>query len=144
MKLYMPVSTSLARHIIDDGFYGIPRLMTARDGSKDVYEVVVMYDQPPTGLVGDRSTEFQVETTDERIITMTGTGGKWFTMDIGDFTMVIEVPDKQVAQYEIREDPPKGWPFREYWMPPEFVNRHRHTLSVLNSQDGEEVRADLV
>ena len=39
---------------------------------------------------------------------------------------------------------PVSWPFREFWLTPEEANLYLNTAKVYDSQDGEEVRPDLV
>jgi hypothetical protein len=65
-------------------------------------------------------------------------GGPVLVDDIGDVILSIEIPGDEVAQYEVHEDPPEGWPFREYWLPPYIANAYRSTLKVFISASGEE------
>jgi len=127
MKLYMTVSAVQARQIIDDGFVGIPTQMTHEDGTERVCEFVMMRDRPPCGTV-----RWGVS------------GGTSVIDDPGDFNLVIDVPDDMVMRVGITEDPPRGWPFREYWLPAEVINAHRNTMVIVDTDGGEEVQPDFV
>jgi hypothetical protein len=153
MRLYIALPTAAARLFIDDGFVGRPRVMydqhvTLADieaGAKPtgVAEYVEFRDMPPVGLTFSRTTEADVEPTDDGL-EVTIDGGPVLADDPGDFILSIKVPDEVAREHEVTEDPPAGWPFREFWLPPEVANAYHHTLKVFDSSDGDEVRADLV
>jgi hypothetical protein len=77
-------------------------------------------------------------------MTATFDGGPTLSDYLGDFVVSIEVPDDVALEHEAHEEPPMGWPFREFWLSPDLANRYRDTLKVFDSNDGEEVRPDLV
>jgi hypothetical protein len=137
MRLYMAASTEYAQHVIAKGFVGIPRRLV--DGG--VAEFCEFRDSPPTGI--DLSITAGVIPGSEDEPTRI-TGGPVLVTDPGDFILSIEVPNDLASQREVHEDPPGPWPFREVWLAPEEANRYLDTLKVFDSNDGEEVRPDLV
>ncbi len=140
MRLYTPgLPTDYARHVIDQGFVGLPRAVydaeeldaATRDTPEgeitppeklpeptDVGEYCEFRDMPPGGLASSRTTE-------------------------AAFVLSIEVPDSVALANEIHDEPPWGRPFREFWLTPEEANRYRDTLEIIDSNDGEEVQPDL-
>ena len=150
MILYMACTTEDARQTIDGGFVGVERYLYDVDDSGRM----VQQDHPtafcefrdiaPSGWTVSRTTEIEAEQTGEDQIRMTVSGGPVLADFTGDFTLTIEVPDDEVFQYEAKEEDPSGWPFREFYLPPEVANQYRHTLKVYDPEDGEEVRPDLV
>jgi hypothetical protein len=140
MRLYTPgLPTDYARHVIDQGFVGLPRAVhdaeeldaATRDTPEgeitppeklpeptDVVEYCEFRDRPPGGLASSRTTE-------------------------AAFVLSIEVPDSVALASEIHDEPPWDRPFREFWLTPEEANRYRDTLEIIDSNDGEEVQPDL-
>lgn len=165
MRLYRTATTDYARHVIDEGFVGVRRSMYEPEALAaaiaetpegqvtdrgelpepiDVEEWVEFRDLPSQGATFSRTTEvLAVEEADGRVHIAIG-GGPVLVDDVGDFVLTIEVPDDVALEHEVHEDPPAGWPFREFWMPPDLANRYWNTLKVLDSETGEEVRPDLV
>lgn len=141
MRLYKAVSASYARHVIDVGFIGVPNCTV----EGEYFEYVEMRDIPPAGLTFSRTAEMEVavdEVTghiDARI-----GGGPVLADDLGDFIVSIAMPADVAAQYRITYEDPPGWPFQEYWLDPDVTNAYRHTFVVFDSDDGEEVRPDLM
>ena len=134
MKLYMAVPADYARHIIDSGFEGsAAHWLEAEDGTVSHY--CPFRDQPPGGLVLSRTAEIEADVTGDAMA-LRVSGGALLADDLGDFVMSIDVPGEMAAQFEVHEEPPAGWPFREYWLPADIANAHLG--------DGEEVRPDLV
>jgi hypothetical protein len=163
MKLYTAASTEYARHVIDRGFAGMWRdvydpdeLDEARRRTPEGQPVTDLpnpidtkpycefRDIPSSGLTFSRTTETDVAQTGEDSLKVTISGGPTLADDIGDFTLEIEVPADFALEREVHEDPPLGWPFREFWLTREEANRFLDTLKVYDSADGEEVRPDLV
>ncbi len=140
MRLYTPgLPTDYARHVIDQGFVGLPRAVydaeeldaATRDTPEgeitppeklpeptDVGEYCEFRDMPPGGLASSGTTEAEI-------------------------VLSIEVPDSVALANEIHDEPPRGRPFREFWLTPEEANRYRDTLEIIDSNDGEEVQPDL-
>jgi hypothetical protein len=140
MRLYTPgLPTDYARHVIDQGFVGLPRAVhdaeeldaATRDTPEgeitppeklpeptDVVEYCEFRDRPPRGLASSRTTE-------------------------AAFVLSIEVPDSVALANEIHDEPPRGRPFREFRLTPEEANRYRDTLEIIDSNHGEEVQPDL-
>jgi hypothetical protein len=145
MKLYGAASTQTARNIIDHGFPGRPQVLVDDDKpTGEIIHVVELRDMPPRGLILSRTTEVTAE-SDGDDVTMSMTGGPVLADDPGDFVIQIDVPNDVAAPFEARFDPaPTGWPFREFWLSPEVANQYHDTLRVFDSDDGEEVRPDLV
>jgi hypothetical protein len=96
---------------------------------------------PPGGLTRSITTESHI---DEESGAVVFSGGPLLADDPEDFVLSIDVPDDFALKREVREDPPKGWPFREFQLTEEEANRYRHTLRAFDSNDLEEVRLDLV
>lgn len=71
-------------------------------------------------------------------------GGAVLADGPGDFCLSIEVPDELLAQRRLEGDIGDEFGFKQYWLSPEEANRYRDTLKVYDSEDGEEVRLDLV
>jgi hypothetical protein len=134
MDLYMAVSTAYARHVIDEGFVG--RSVSSLEGGEA--EVCEFRDLPPRGLTLSLTAEAEAEQTEKGLKT-TIAGGPVLADDIGDFVLSIEVPSEIAKEYESHEEPPAGWPFGEYWLPPDVANAHREWLKVFISESGEEV-----
>lgn len=109
----------------------------------EIMDLVQFRDLPPGGLTLSRATQV-AEAVEVGEIRVSITGGAVLADDFGDFILAIELPDDLAATYRVAEDPPTGWPFREYWLSPEVANQLRYTLTVDDSDDGEEVRHDLV
>jgi hypothetical protein len=63
---------------------------------------------------------------------------------MGDFVLSILVPEAEVREYEVHEDPPLGWPFREYWLTPDIANKYRDSLEVWVPGTEEQVPAELL
>jgi hypothetical protein len=121
------------------GFEGNPvNWLLDESGNPGLY--CAFRDQPPGGLVLSRTAE--IEAVDAGM-TVRIDGGPVLADDASYFIMSIDVPGKDLAECEIHEDPPPGWPFREFWLPPELANSHIDSLAF-DSDDGEEVRSDLV
>lgn len=164
MKLFMAATTEYARFVIDKGFVGVPHTLydpdeldaaraktpegqfTVPPEPIEVVEYCEFRDLPSSGLIFSRTTEIDVDVdVDENgDLNMTISGGPTLADDPGDFTLSIEVPDEFALKREAIEDPPIGWPFREFWLTVEEANSYRHTLRVFDSIDGEEIRPDLV
>jgi hypothetical protein len=149
MRLYKAAQTAAARRVIDHGFLGIPRWVYAEDdpdfnGLAEVVEYVEFRDMPPGGMTFSRTTETAVTDSDEDSIKVEVSGGPVLMDFVGDFVLCIEVPDELALQWEVKEDTPAGWPFREFWLTPDQANQYRDTLVVFDSNDEEEVRLDLV
>jgi hypothetical protein len=123
MKLYMAVPIAYARRVVTNGFAGDPD--------------VKFRDIPSQGLT--RSVNVDVEWTADDVPHETVTPGPRLEDDIGDLTLVIDMPGTDVQPFEARYDPPQGYPFREYWLPPELANRYRHTLRVFVPLTDEEI-----
>jgi hypothetical protein len=147
VRLYMATNTKYARHVIEEGFIGVSHVVYDADGkpTDEVVDWCEFRDLPPGGLTPSITTETEIEPMDEGIaIAIAMSGGPMLADGGGDFLLAIDVPEDVALKYELNEDPPSGWPFREFGLPPEVANEHRHTLCVFDSKDGEEVRPDLV
>lgn len=168
MKLYMAVPTDYARSVIDVGFAGTRQMYengadNRPDFTRPTADVMCEFrDMPPTALTFSRTAESTVHETDEGV-EVTIDGGPVLADDLGDFVLCIDVPDDVASPWVITEEPgrilkkddagewvdageaePLSWPFREYWLPDTLANEYRDTLKVFDSDDGEEVRPDLV
>jgi hypothetical protein len=165
MRLYTPgLPTDYARHVIDQGFVGLPRAVygaeeldaATRDTPEgeiappkklpeptDVVEYCEFRDMPPGGLASSRTTEAEIEQTGETEFKMTIDGGPSLLDDPGGFVLSIEVPDSVALANEIHDERPWDRPFREFWLTPEEANRYRDTLEIIDTNDGEEVQPDL-
>jgi hypothetical protein len=131
MRLYMAVPIDYAREVIRDGF-------TPTGHYREGGGYVAFRDLASTGLTRSITTEsHQVETPDG--IGVQFSGGPLLSDYIGDFTLTIDVPAEDVMAYEAHDDDPQGWPFREFWIPPELANRHRSTLRVVVPDTDEEI-----
>ncbi len=139
MKLYQAATTTDARHVIDHGFVGRSIMLT----SGEIADFVQFRDLPPAGLTSSRTAEVEATLHDDQIDVRIS-GGEVLVDDLGDFVLCIDVPDDVARDFRVAEEPPSGWPFQEYWLSPEWANAYRHTLVVFDSDDGEEVRPDLV
>lgn len=94
-------------------------------------------------MVFDRTAEVDVDVDTENSTMSLNVTGAALLEDVGDFVLSIEVPDEVASLYEIHEEPPRGWPFREYWFPVDIAHEYRGTLRVQDN-DGGDVRPDLV
>jgi hypothetical protein len=95
---------------------------------------------PPSGLTLSLVTDTHYERTDEGAFSITLSGGPVLADDMGDLVLAIEVPDDEALhEMEVYEDPPQGWPFREYWLPPDVANRYRGTLRAWIPETDEEI-----
>lgn len=156
----MAVSTAYARLIIDSGFEGVPTtsyedfevLGTDERGNtrygKPIgpgtdWEYVPMRDMPPMGLTPSRTTEIEIETDEDGGQVNIAMRGPVLADGLGDFIVSIEMPEVEVLPHRAVVDG-ESWPFQEFWLPPDLVNAHLHTLVIYNSEDGEETPPDLV
>jgi hypothetical protein len=139
MLLYVAVPMNYARFVVERGFVGVERAFI-EGGSAEFCE---FRDIPPTGLTFSRTTEVTAEPT-ETGISLTIGGGGILADYIGDVVLSIDVPEAAALECEAREDPPAGWPFREFWLSPELANAHRSTLRAWVSESGEEIDPDLL
>ena len=101
----------------------------------------------PTVTVHRQDRMKAIRVTDDETLRMTVSGGPALADYMGDFVLEIEVPDEIAAPWEVKEEPPKGWPFREYWLAEELANEYRHTLVVYrwaHDVDLEQVPPELV
>jgi hypothetical protein len=159
MELFIAASTEMARGVVDRGFVGSvgrPTILYETDEKGDFLlnpngsriessraDVCEFRDIPPRGLTPSRTTEVTSEVDEDRI-EVTMDGGPVLADDLGDFILSIQVPDDFALVREAHEDPPSGWPFREFWLTSEEADLYRDTLKVYDSSDGEEIRPDLV
>jgi hypothetical protein len=147
MRLFIALPTEAARLFIERGFAGIPRVLYDADATLEevnsgkakptgVAEYVEFRDQPPVGLTLSRTAEVTEAEIGDDSMAITIGGGPVLADDLGDFILSIDVPDEVALAHEAKEDPPSGWPFREFWLPPEVANTYRHTLKAFDSNDG--------
>ena len=134
MQLFRAVSTEYAKQVIEDGFVGTEVAWTdeASKPTGEVQSICEFRDMPPTGLTSSLTTEVTVEAGEEDF-QVTFAGGPVLADDLGDFVLSIEVPVHVATKYEVREDPPMGMPFREFWLPEEVANEYRGSLRVFDS-----------
>jgi hypothetical protein len=146
-RLFAAGTTNGVRQVVADGFTGIPELTypgnagtieEMRASEATVVYFVKFRDLPPAGMTFSRTTEMDAEQTSENEIRVDIDGGPVLMDDMGDFQVPIDVPAEVIAEYEVVEDPPSGWPFREYWLPPDVANEYRPTLLVLVPEDPDQ------
>lgn len=140
MRLYAAAQAEAARAVVQHGFAaaGRPRRVWDATGKSEVVEFVEFRDLTPTGFTLSRTAELKAEKTNEGI-KMTISGGPVLADDLGDFIISIDVPDDLASEREVHEDPPAGWPFREYWLGVDDADRFRDTLALHIPETEEEV-----
>ena len=131
MRLFAALSTNSVRHIVAHDFTGITRII----GGK---EYVMFRDLPPAGLTRSLTTEAETTQTGENESKVVFSGGPMLADDMGEFQVSIDVPEQVAREHVVTEDPPMGWPFREFWLPPELANAYRSTLMVLIPEGPDE------
>lgn len=153
-RLCIAVPTHYARSVYQHGFTASERPLYDPDElAKGNYvetesrAFIEFRDMPPVGLTFSLTAEAtaEVDPDDDHRINMTIDGGPVLADYMGDFVLSIEVPDDEALhQMEIHEDPPLGWPFREYWLEPQVANQYLGTLKVFVPETGEEIPAELL
>jgi hypothetical protein len=147
MRLYMAVPTDYAVEVVSNGFtHGRPLYDPETDEiSTTAFQPYLDFrDLAPTGASFGVTAEgaFQEPTEDDDF--QIAIQGPVMFDDPGAFVLSIEVPDEFALQQEARFEPPVRWAFREFWLQPEEANLYIDTLKIYDSDDGEEVRPDLV
>lgn len=170
MRLYMAATTEYARRAIDEGFIGVQRQMFRPEDLErykekfpegmmteaqmlesmafqaslpsEVVDLCEFRDMPPEDIALSRTAEVHGSESDDADFAVEISGGPVLFDNPGDFVLSIDVPDDLALGREVINE--LGWPFREFHLAPEEANEYRQTLKVYDSQDGEEVRPDLV
>jgi hypothetical protein len=150
-RLYAAVLMDYARHVHRAGFIGRPevtyeteKLALGEDVAIHTQAFCEFRDMPPAGLTFSLTAEAQVEERYADTIEMTISGGPVLADEMGDLVLSILVPDGEIREYEIHEDPPQGWPFREYRLPVDVANKYRHSLEVWVPESEEQIPVDLL
>ena len=153
-RLFVAVPTDYAHSVYQHGFTASERPLYDPDELANGPYVkiesrafVEFRDMPPVGLTFSLTAEATVEgdPDDDHRVNVTIDGGPVLADYLGDFVLAIEVPDdEELHQMEIHEDPPLGWPFREYWLEPEVANQYLRALKVFVPETREEIPAELL
>jgi hypothetical protein len=168
MRLYMPASVKYARHVIDEGFMGVPRKVYRRE-DLDTLPHAGKTVLTPEEARDDRLDEAGLPSETIQVCEFLAPWhlprhdedphpllSREMVNDVeslvaqmrinegeADFLLSIDVPDELALDKEAVYEP-SGGDFREFWLSPEEANRYRHTLKVHDFRDGEDVRPDLV
>jgi hypothetical protein len=150
-RLYAAVTMDYARLVHRTGFvgqlevlYDTDKLALGEYVAIGTQEFCQFRDMPPAGLTFSLTAEAQTEVRNDDSIEITIGGGPVLADEMGDLVLSILVPDTEIRQYEVHEDPPQGWPFREYWLPVDVANKYRDSLEVWVPESAEQIPVDLL
>ena len=104
MRLYMAVTTEMARMAVDQGIGSLARPRFDINTGKP-WENVEMRDLPPGGLTFSRTTEATTAADDDGNVHVTISGGPVLADDPGEYVLSIEVPDDIACEHFVVEEP---------------------------------------
>ncbi len=150
-RLYAAVTMDYARLVHRTGFVGQSEVLCDTDKlalgeylAIGTQKLCQFRDMPPVGLTFSLTAEAHAEVRNDESIEITIGGGPVLADEMGDLVLCILVPDTEIRQNEVHEDPPQGWPFREYWLPVDVANKYRDSLEVWVPESEEQIPADLL